>query len=326
MITATPPGFRPFYVILVATLRSNYSGRRFGIWVVIHPSTEFSLFHTYGTDVTVRLRKPYLTNDGRYHICHSRNTGYDTLLGLLVRHAGEARSIGSQGKKITISTGEKDNSLRAFSALASVGAKSSDIYLTLAVEQLKDKSSKVRQLADGLMFERFMGNIKNSGYKQKIKIRERMDDSQMLKLIEAYPEFELTFDGNTVVNPHAIIAASRVCELNLLLLYSRYQTSNKTPGTYDVPLCDVGGNQLTHFNAGRNNVHCCSPILGPRDDARMSAQTLDIANRTNLTEEQVKYMRTLVNPDTRKFLICRRKAQECDKTAEKCISRILLTT
>jgi len=114
--------------------------------------------------------------------------------------------------------------------------------------------------------------------------------------MNTYPEFDLKFSKHPVNQLLAILAAMRHLEMYVLLLNCNYKVYHNAPANYHTYVCDVGGNMASHFSAGRLNLHCCSPVLSPRDDARFTDQLNSIAERTTLSSNQARYFWTILQP------------------------------
>lgn len=247
---------------------------------------------------------PYKMGD-IYHISPQAPRTTD-LFNLMSVFLGDATPIGS------------DTTLKVFSGISQFGFDVSTTYKKLAEEQLSDRRTQLRNYVDDVFFERLKSGSHNPKKSIRIVIRQTIYDMHKVMLVEKYPEFKLEF-ANAINQNHALLAAMRKIECSKLLELCGYRYNGKSPGNYDVSICDVGGNMITHFNAGRLNVHCCSPVLGPRDSSRLTDQLSVLSNRKSMTTNQLIFTRNLVDRETRKYLVCKCTAQECNITAPYCI-------
>lgn len=158
-------------------------------------------------------------------------------------------------------------------------------------------------------------NTQSSGrQKTRITIPERLTFVQENKLVEVFPELDITF-ARDCANDHGYMAASRRCELAVIL--DKVGTSQDG----QVILSDIGANYSAHFAHGRNHIHSCCPVVDARDEARATSRLMDVekiirSNNNKLTSFQISFFNSLTqymqsNGSFTSPYLCSNKINKC---------------
>lgn len=134
-----------------------------------------------------------------------------------------------------------------------------------------------------------------------------LDAADEILLDISYKQLKLVFNRKST-HTHPMAAASRYCDMNLMLLNLGYRNDIPVPKGYDSWVKDVGGNSVDHRNRKRDTIHSCNPIL----DARDSGRELDRNIREIIdSASDPKYKLYLQDPTKASYLRCNNRAEEC---------------
>nr|ATS94406.1 replicase [Podosphaera prunicola tobamo-like virus] len=131
---------------------------------------------------------------------------------------------------------------------------------------------------------------------------------------ELYPHLNIDFMCNTF-SSHGLAAARRAIEQECILRRcKKYET-----------IVDVGGNFASHLKLGRNNIHCCSPLINMWDAKRNTERKLECEK---WCERAICDHAMQINPDNRSAIAIKAaRAREfstnrtkfyCNNRAESC--------
>ena len=176
-----------------------------------------------------------------------------------------------------------------------------------------DPNGIIQQIATRPYSEEYKRDTAYNASRKQVRIRVYLSAEDRNYLSNTvYPFLDLEFSA-TSGSGHGLANARRVIEQELAVARcSRHQK-----------VVDVGGNFYHYIIMGRENFHCCCPLLSHRDSARLSTRVynLDTWIKEQLNEEPspgeagnkraVKKQRAQAVIDSPGQFYCRKMAQHC---------------
>lgn len=204
-------------------------------------------------------------------------------------------------------TGQMTN-LLSRKLLALGGVNQEDVVKQILQKKLEnpnsDESNNVIRALSDIVYEQI------NKPKSTIYVRVSLSALQQSRLSELYPEFNLDFSKANSYRAHAMAAAMRQCNVELMLSRCEYSNKEKVPPSYDVWVKDVGGNLRMTTARSWFSIHCCIPVLDVRDNARRSAELADVRRAAARNPSLARMLSE--NSDK---LYCRSTAQTCSLRA-----------
>jgi len=183
-------------------------------------------------------------------------------------------------------------------------------------EFLKANASFIRMLPRDHPFFDVLGNVAKQYLEEDEKTRRKKTRISVSRLLSqdnqsyfkmTYPEFEYEFKGSTN-GSHSVACVSRAIETELL---HRMIPRNAS-------IVDIGGNYVAHMRKGRL-VHCCCPILDPRDAYRENVRRRDIEDMTTWKHgpnSGISQVLTRYATGNRNEVVCHDRWEDCDTRSE----------
>ncbi|UHM27606.1 MAG: RNA-dependent RNA polymerase [Fushun naranga aenescens virga-like virus 1] len=200
-------------------------------------------------------------------------------------------------------TGQMTN-LLSRKLLAMGGINQEDVIKQILQKKLEnpnsDESNNVIRALSDIVYEQI------NKPKTVVYIRVALSALQQSRLSELYPEFNLDFSKANSYRAHSMAAAMRQCNVELMLIRCGYSNKEKVPPGFDAWVKDVGGNLRMTTARSWYSVHCCIPVLDVRDNARRSAELMDVRSAATKNPELAKVL-----SDSSDKLFCRSIAQQC---------------
>lgn len=248
---------------------------------ILRPTSHYGLVHVYANE---RVRRPFCD------VVHASRSF------MKMRFL-----IGSSGQ---VMNGQM-TSLLSRKLLALGGINQEDAIKQILTKKLEnpnsDESNNVVRVLSDIVAEQI------SRPKTSIYVRTSLSAVQQSRLSEMYPEFNLDFSKANSFRAHAMAAAMRQCNIELMMSRCAYCNKEKVPPGYDAWVKDVGGNLRMTTARSWYTVHCCIPVLDARDNARRSAEMLDVNRAAARNPELAEVLKNKSDK-----LYCRSTAQQCN--------------
>nr|WMK31240.1 285.6 kDa replicase [Rose latent virus 1] len=200
--------------------------------------------------------------------------------------------------------------------LSAVGFSDDQTKAKIIKALYMDKNSRTRTIIDSQVCQRIESMSGKKQSKPKVILNQSLTPKEECLLEDAYPEFEIQFKSRRAAD-HAIAAASRKLEMELLLMDSHYTVGcTKPPKGYAAALVDAGGNWSTHVLQGREYIHSCAPILSAYDDQREAVRLDTIKNffpsgSGPSVARREKMLEQVRNKSTVFRVRCKNRVQDC---------------
>jgi hypothetical protein len=142
----------------------------------------------------------------------------------------------------------------------------------------------------------YVGDICNNkirAERRRIEIIDTLPADQMANILQCFPEFSITFNGQRR-HTHAMAAVVRRLMTEIIL--QRYSYDRKAyRDMKKTVLVDLGGNYVNYARDGCLDIHCCSPIIDHRDSARENERSWELQMMVNSKRGRKKITPALRN-------------------------------